>query len=358
MWKLIKLVLGKLHINDEWTKKTRDEIKILHGHPEKAKILLEKFQNGKSINSCIKCGSHSFCSLFLACIYYELGDVKKVHIYAKKAIRDFELDNSQWNATLANWIYGETYMLLGREMPAQRELTKTIKAFNAMGKEFRWDDKYEARNQCIKYSSKIRKRLKYPDRNWEGKVKKKGDKFSLFSNMPSSYQSSFSSASRNPHPWRCSQIIFPVHSQIRAGTEGNFIFESEPDLDAALDKLEFNGVVHYFYNLREEGNPIIFSPRVHRWFRVEGNSMNRAEPVAIMDGDYVLAIDLNLSNMSPRMGDIVIANLYNPMPDERAGVIKKYTREGLESQSSGEYETILMEQVNVRGVAIAVAKAT
>lgn len=65
--------------------------------------------------------------------------------------------------------------------------------------------------------------------------------------------------------------------------------------------------------------------------------MNQAEPVAMMSGDYVLAIDLNLSAMEPCTGDIVIANLYNPSLNERAGVIKKYIQEGLESQSSGEY---------------------
>ncbi len=356
MWNLLVLVLDELHIDNKFTKETRDKVKALHKHPEKSEIFLDKIEAKMSISSCIKCDNRSFCSLFLACIYYKLDNFQKVQYYAKQAIRDFELNNSQWNATLANWVYGEAYILLGQEMPAHSELSKTIKAFSAMSKEFRWEERYEDRDKCVEISSKIKERLKNLDKNWDGTAyyKKKRDK--PLSSGASPPRKPSPPTPRNPYPWKRSQIIFPVQSQLCAGTEGNFIFESEPDLEAILDELDFDEKKHYFYNLREEGNPIYLKARAYRWFRVEGNSMNEAEPVSIMDGDYVLAIDLTLINMGIRTGDIVIANLYNPMPDERAGVIKKYTQEGLESQSSDEYQIILMTDANISGLAIAVAK--
>ena len=354
MWDLLALVLDELHIGSQLTEETRDAVKSVRGKYQNANILLEKIGSEKSVASCIKCDNRPFRSLFLACLYYELNDFSKAQFHARRATRDFELHNLAWNANLANWVYGEIYMLSGRKMPGRRELIKTIKVFNAMGKEFRWQEKYEARNQCTEFASKIEKRLKNLDKNWDGTAyyEKKRDKPSL----SISSQKSPPSRVRNPYTWKRSQIIFPVQSQIRAGTEGNFIFESESDLDAILDELDFDKKKHYFYNLREEGNPIYLKARTYRWFRVEGNSMNQAEPVAIMNGDYVLAIDLNLSNMDVRIGDIVIANLNNPSQDERAGVIKKYSHKGLESQSSDDYQIISMEDANISGLAIAVAK--
>ena len=175
-------------------------------------------------------------------------------------------------------------------------------------------------------------------------------------NVSASPTPSPSQTSSTPLRWRRSQLIFPVQSQIRAGTEGKFIFESQPDLDAILDELAFNDINHYFYNLREEGNPIILDPRVYRWFHIEGNSMNQATPVPVMDKDYILAIDINLSNRNAQIGDIVVAALHNPLQGERAGVLKKYTSKGLESRSSEEYPIISRRKASIRGVAIAVAK--
>ena len=358
MWDLLVLVLDSLHMSDIVTKETSNKVKLLREHPEKAAPLLAKIKSEKSISSCIKCGNRFFCSLFLACIYYALDDVQKAHVYVKQAIRDFELGNLEWNATLASWVYGEMFMVLGHEMPAHRELSKTIKRFRVMDKEFRWDDKYEARDKCVDLTSKIQKRLENPDKNWDGTTyyDKKRDKSSLPSDVHP-FRRSPPSSSHNRYSWKRSQMIFPVHNQIRAGTEGNFIFESEPDLDAILDEMIFNDERHFFYNLRDEGNSIVFKPRVYRWFRIEGNSLNQAEPIAIMDGDYVLVIDLSLSNMDVHAGDIVVANLNNPSQHERAGIIKKYTYEGLKSQSSDEYQIVPLKDANIRGLAIAVAKS-
>ena len=144
MWDLLALVLDELHIGSQLTEETQDAVKNIRGKYQNAKTLLEKIEGEKSVGSCSKCENRPFCSLFLVCLYYELNDFSKVQFHAKRATRDFKLHNLEWNANLANWVSGEIYMLLGRKMPGQRELIKTIKAFNSMGKEFRWQEKYEA----------------------------------------------------------------------------------------------------------------------------------------------------------------------------------------------------------------------
>lgn len=356
MWDLLELVLDELRIDNDLTKETRDKIKMLRGHPQKAKVFLGKIKAEMSLDSCIKCDNRSFCSLFLACIYYELNEEQKVHTYAKRAVRDFELGNFQWNATLANWVYGEMYILLGREMPACRVLSEMIKAFDEMGKEFRWEDRYEDRDKCVVLSSKIKKRLENLDKNWDGTAYYEKKRDSPLSPDTSHPYKPVHPMNPNRYPWKRSQLIFPVQSQIHAGTIGNFIFDNHPDLEAVLDELIFNEETHCFYNMREEGNPIILIPRGYRWFRIDGNSMNQAEPIPIMDKDYILAIDLNMSSIDVQFGSIVIAELYNPSSNERAGVLKKYTSNGLESRSSNEYPIIPRGKANIRGVAIAVAK--
>jgi len=348
MWDLLEFVLDNLEIEDQATKDIRDQIKGVRGNKELANKLSVQLDREAQLNNCTQCPSRHFHAFFLACIHYEIGAIVQTQSYIKRAIRDFNRMGSRWNELLAIWVNGEIYMGLGRFMPARQALEHTVEMLQKKAQVFRRKDQYEKREECFQHIAKIRSRLMNPAGNWEGKPVKKRKK-------AKTTQQPFSHHNKRPS-WRRSQIIFPVQSQIRAGTEGDFIFECQPDLDAVLDELVFNGKTHYFYNIREEGNPIILNPRVYRWFRIDGNSMNQARPVSIMDGDYILAIDLYMSNMDVRIGDIVIANLHNPLQNERAGVLKKYTSVGLESQSSDEYPIISMGEANIRGIAIAVAK--
>lgn len=123
-----------------------------------------------------------------------------------------------------------------------------------------------------------------------------------------------------------------------------------------MESIASNKIPHTLYNTRDEGAPIIFTPKTHQWFKIDGDSMNQATPIPIEDKDYVLAIDLILSSWSPKTGDIVIAGLSSSNTEERSGVVKKYTPNGLKSISSYEYSGISLDRVTIRGVVIAVAK--
>ena len=84
--------------------------------------------------------------------------------------------------------------------------------------------------------------------------------------------------------------------------------------------------------------------------------MDRAEPVSICNNDFALVVDVHASDIKPQYNDIVVAALHNPTPDERAGVIKKYTPKGLRSMSNESYPLIPLQKINIRGVVIAFAK--
>ena len=345
MWVLLNLVLDKLEIKSEATKALKKEIKNLQGNRAEANVLLNKLETEARLNNCTKCDSRHFRSFFLSCIYDELGVIVQTQSHVKRAIRDFNLSGSTWNEVLANWVYGETFLLLNRKMPARRELEHTIEMFEEMAKKYRRENQYEKGNECNEFIVQIKRRL-------EDNIRDDAShpfEYGFDSPSPPFYTS-------RHLPWRRSQMIFPVQNQIRAGREGNFVFDGQPDFDAVLDELAFNETIHYFYNIREEGNPVILKPRAYRWFRIEGNSMNQVNPIPIMHEDYVLAIDLSASKIDVQLGSIVIAELYNPLPNERAGVLKKYTSSGLESRSSEEYPIISLEKASIRGIAIAVAK--
>ncbi len=148
MWVLLNLVLDKLAIKSEATKALKEQIKNLQGNRTEAAVMLNELEVEARLNNCTKCDSRHFRSFFLACIYYELGVIEKTQYYIKRAIRDFYFNGSTWNELLVNWVYGETFLLLNRELPARRELEHTIEMLEEMAKKYRRKNQYKKRDEC------------------------------------------------------------------------------------------------------------------------------------------------------------------------------------------------------------------
>ena len=159
MWDLLKLVLDKLEIKSEATISLKNQIKSLQGRPDEAKALLTSFETEARLNNCTKCDSRHFRSFFLACIYYELDVIVQAQIYMKHAIKDFNRMGSKWNELLANWIYGETFILLERNMPARRELVRTIEMLQKMEQKFRREYQYKKRDECRRFIKQIQEKI-------------------------------------------------------------------------------------------------------------------------------------------------------------------------------------------------------
>ena len=341
--------LKNLEIKSDAANNMRAQVLELNGRKEEASAFITRLEVEGKLNNCTLCDGRHFCNFFLACAYNELGNHSQTQQYLLKAIKNFKQIGSTWNETMVNWIYGESLLALRRYLPAQRELEKTIELLDGIAKKHHRERRYEKRDECIEYIIKIKEKVLSIEHEKLSKavkqkpVTKKVHPSSTTSPLPHS----------RPAAGRRSPIVFPVYSQIRAGQEGNFIFESEASPDASFDELYFNEILHSIYNTRDEGAPIIFYPKVHRWFQIDGDSMNKADPVPIENKDFVLAID----SWEPSTGDIVIAELHSPSDAERAGVVKRFTQKGLQSLSSNDYPIIPLGRVaTFRGVVIAVAK--
>ncbi len=155
-----------------------------------------------------------------------------------------------------------------------------------------------------------------------------------------------------------SPMIVGVQSFVVAGQSGTFVFDSQREDDGGIEEITFAGIRHRIYNVRNAGMPIFLHARVYRWLRVTGNSMNQANPIPISNNDYVLVVDTQLSDVQAQYGDIVVASIHSSTDLERAGVIKRYTPNGLRSETDSPTENISypLEKIDVRGIVIAVAK--
>ena len=115
------------------------------------------------------------------------------------------------------------------------------------------------------------------------------------------------------------------------------------------------GKVYQIHSLREWPE-VVLRPAIYRWLQVQGDSMENAQPVPILEGDCVLSIDIPGGDYKPRYGDIVIAARRTIAGSEGAALIKRFTPGGLCSESHTTYPAISLRHVSIRGLAIAIAK--
>jgi hypothetical protein len=151
-----------------------------------------------------------------------------------------------------------------------------------------------------------------------------------------------------------SYLSFPIYT-VRAGLDGEIAYESAPLGEVVIETLIINGTPHTIHNLREWPE-IVMRPAVYRWLQVQGDSMENATPVSILEGDCVLVIDIPRGDYKPRYGDIVIATSHTAEGSEGAALIKRFKKDGLYSESNTFYPAIPLKDVSLRGLAIAVAK--
>jgi len=347
-WEFTIKILNLLDIDDRMAQNTRESVKLIHNDYGKARALLKNLDKRESGGNCFECGNRFYCAIFRACIYYDLNELDNALTQIEKSTRDFELSGSIWNETIAMWLYGELLIKKKKETRARAMLGETVKNFIYLARKFRnFDDytRYKISNNAIEEISLRLKNLQITLPPTEQSKRK--EKEAIQEAFQKHYKKQL---------WKPSSIIFKVHSQITAGREGNFVFDSDASLDGNIDEITFSNTPHLVYNTVKEGLPVIFNPKVHRWFHVNGDSMNLATPIPIEDKDYVLAIDTVNSNQAPQFGDIIVAEVHSPEADERAGVVKKLTKNGLESMSTKPFDPIPYKKIKPRGIVIAVAK--
>jgi hypothetical protein len=286
-----------------------------------------------------------YCHLFLSYAQYRWNNSAHSTKCALDAIQGFEQRHEIRNLALAFWIRALVYWESAHVDEAKQDINKAIELIKQEMGDNKRTSHYEKCQDCEIILERII-----------------SDAHQMGMNIPSNRKSQ-NTYEPSPQPSQSSrplkpsnQLIFPAYDPVNAGLEGNFIFDSEPALDGVVEEINFRGIPHLIYNEREQGAPIRLHPFVYRWLQVKGNSMDQAEPVPICNNDFVLVVDVHASDIKPQYNDIVVAAVRNPTPEERAGVIKKYTRNGLRSMSSQPYDVFPLQNVSIRGVVIAVAK--
>jgi tetratricopeptide (TPR) repeat protein len=301
-------------------------------------------------------GNKPFCSLFYATIYYLRGDYEQATIQFERAEMGFRGSGQERNWAIALWLHALALQRTDRAEPAKKNFDKAIKILENISTNFQRTGRYDEMVDCaniikkIKQSTSASPGLSVPEDQSirppfaEGRESK--------SAQPVSSTPIFSQkAVYPPRP-----VIFPIYDPVSAGKGGDFIFDSEPQGQASILELVIDEKPFRVYSMREK-EPAILQPRIYRWLYVVGDSMNLANPYPLLKGDCILVVETESSGLSPKSNDIVVAALLDPAGSaDRAGVVKKYTNEGLCSVSTMDYPVIPLKKARVKGIVVAVAK--
>ena len=304
--------------------------------------LMEELRQRYQLPSCQNFHNQAFYAVLIGTAYFILDEHRDAINWLETADCQFRNQGETWNQCIGLIILGLAYQSADEQYQA---ICAFEKAQHLLLQEIRIhknDYGLDYQGLISNLDIMIRNARQNPTRK---KTAKKTDIHVL------------PKISKANQAWSPARIIYSVRDFGHANQNPEYDMNEDQISEMSIDAISFDGVGHTVYNLRRgAGNQIkLTSSGNYRWLKVAGNSMNHASPVPIEPGDYALA-DLD---QEPQIGNIVIANLHNPpTPVERAGVIKRYTRKGLNSESIESIDPIPLDEADIRGVVIAVAKTS
>lgn len=342
----IKETLEKLQTKDsslvEMRKKLIQFIGLSTTDSENLHTLLEELQQRYRQPSCQNFHNQAFYALLIGAAFFKLGENLKAANWYETAECQFRNQGEVWNQCIALKLLGLAYLSAEEQYKAACVFEK---AQHILSQEIRLH-KNEYANEYQELNASLDALISKARQN-PAKTKK--------------VQQPDISTSPRPvqaiRAWLPARIIYSVRDFGHANPNPEFDMDEDQISEMSIDAISFDGMSHTVYNLRPgAGNQIkLTSSGNYRWLKVAGNSMNRADPIPLEPGDYVLADQ----DQAPQNGNIVIANLHDsPTPAERAGVIKRYSSKGLKSESNEQIDPIPLTDVDIRGVVIAVAKTS
>lgn len=148
----------------------------------------------------------------------------------------------------------------------------------------------------------------------------------------------------------------PVYESIPADPAGGIVFEKSDGgftIYAEADRLHINDQGFYLLGVRKEKVVALNHAYQHRLVRVIHNSMNRAAPHHINEGDYVLL----RQNSDPDDGKIVAAVIIDRDTGKYLSALKRKRQDGLYSESTEKHDVVPVSNVgHYVGEVIAIAK--
>jgi hypothetical protein len=340
----IKETLDKLHSGDPSLLSMQKRLLHSIGQPitdsDSLRALLDELQKRYQLPSCQNFHNQAFYAALIGSTHFFMEEHQDAANWFQTAECQFRNQGEVWNQCITLKILGLAYLSSAEQYQA---ICAFEKAQHLLSQEIRlnkneysldYQEQISDLDELIKQARQIAVKSK--------KAPQPGIHASRKFNQA------------NP-AWSPARIIYSVRDFGHANQNPEFDMGDEQISEMSIDAISFDGISHMVYNLRRgAGNQIkLNSSGNYRWLKVAGHSMNRADPIPLEPGDYVLA-DLD---QEPQIGNIVIANLHNPpTPAERAGVVKRYLRKGLKSESIEQIDPIPLTDADIRGVVIAVAK--
>ena len=291
-----------------------------------------------------------FCSFFNAAMQYKGGNLESATEQLVRAEIGFRGSGQERNWALSLWLHALILQKAGQGISANSDFDKAIDIFEKIARDYQRTGRYVEMGDCLNIIDRIKQSI-----STKRSARQKQpilETTKIRSVQPgTSASASIKLAAIPPQP-----VIFPIYDPVSAGKGGDFIFDSEPQGQASISELIIDEKPFRVYSMREK-EPAILQPRIYRWLYVVGDSMNRASPYPLIEGDCILVVETNSSGLSPKSNDIVVAALLDPAGSaDRAGVVKKYTNEGLCSLSTKDYPVIPLKNARVKGIVVAVAK--
>ena len=279
--------------------------------------------------------------LFLAYAQYKWGRLPDSVKSVSNAINGFEQQAQVRNHALGLWIRASLYRESEHNDAARQDIMDGIELIERELADSKRTSHYQECKDCETIHSRM---LEF--RNSLG--------WTFQKQAPKPVASHSATMHSSFHQRPGSYVTFPVYT-VRAGPEGEIAYESAPLGDVIIETVIIAGKVYQIHSLRERPE-VVLRPAIYRWLQVQGDSMENAQPVPILEGDCVLSIDIPGGDYNPRYGDIVIAARRTIAGSEGAALIKRFTPDGLCSESHTTYPTIPLRYVSIRGLAIAIAK--
>jgi hypothetical protein len=330
-------IIKTLELSHPEVNTLREQSLALCVDPKDADQLLDQFRSSDQDSG--NCQEYqAFCALCKAGLLDSTGELIAALDEANKALEEFRFCGNSLNEGLAHRFLGLIYFHQEKDSLAINELTKSIQIFKSCADNYGGESNYAKKSDCeiqIYECEKQIDRIMNPGEPVDNNIRLNSNKFTKLS-------------------WPTASIVYGVYDVGHASRVGKFVLEDDQIGLMSIETIKFDDKSHKIFNLRI-GNQISINPNgEYRWLRVVGQSMNKATPVPIDQDDYVLVH----FKVAPQYGNIVFASFNRPpTPAERAGVIKRYSREGLKSESTDQIEPIPLEEIELQGIVLAVAKA-
>jgi hypothetical protein len=376
--------------------------------PQKAALLLIHLEEDDK-----NFGHHpeyrALCALCKACAYNKIGETKFRDILKKEVNTAIDLLRSSgntFNEGVSHWFLGVVNQIHNDESEAIIEFEKAIEAFNTCAKSHETSNQYlqqiyckehcglvryflstayriegsksHARNE-IKESIKLLESCIHSYKEMESKYKSLQNKehSTLAHKMEIDCQKRLKAIKIALKPPKKDKKIpgplvgntnylalswLPIYQSVQAGANGP-VWTSPPKGDlAAFPLVILDGELHMITLLKGSGNQLtLTSDRRYGWASVRGQSMNKATPVKLENGDYILFENvIGPNTRQPVNKDIVIVSqlgnggftyMVKRFRDAEKIVVSETTESGEQYQALP-----LNENRQILGIVIAIAK--